>query len=235
MSIITKETFVSATFIDQDKKNIEVLLNMGHTDELHLTPHIVEADEDNADYQELLKITHLDAIHEETWNQKKEESAAFIETAKQVMYDSGLMEETNALTKTKIFPTLVENIFTNMENEDHLFALKLALFELQEIRESDDVATKTALRKAQHKFDVLRHAFTITGVRETLDDVPSSIDPAVAAKALEDQHMEILEEQAMPPHKRPKVVAAKTQQTIKKKAAAAKKIAKAKGTEKEKK
>lgn len=47
--------------------------------------------------------------------------------------------------------------------------------------------------------------------------------------------MEILEEQAMPPHKRPKVVAAKTQQTIKKKAAAAKKIAKAKGTEKEKK
>lgn len=60
MSIITKETFVSATFIDQDRKNLEVLLNMGHTDELHLTPHIVEADEDNADYQELLKITHLD-------------------------------------------------------------------------------------------------------------------------------------------------------------------------------
>ena len=57
MSIITKETFVSATFIDQDRKNLEVLLNMGHTDELHLTPHIVEADEDNADYQELLKIT----------------------------------------------------------------------------------------------------------------------------------------------------------------------------------
>ena len=159
MSIITKETFVSATFIDQDRKNLEVLLNMGHTDELHLTPHIVEADEDNADYQELLKITHLDAIHEETWNLKEEESAAFIETAKQVMYDSGLMEETNALTKTKIFPTLVENIFTNMENEDHLFALKLALFELQEIRESDDVATKTALRKAQHKFDVLRACF----------------------------------------------------------------------------
>ena len=59
MSIITKETFVSATFIDQDRKNLEVLLNMGHTDELHLTPHIVEADEDNADYQELLKITHV--------------------------------------------------------------------------------------------------------------------------------------------------------------------------------
>ena len=57
MSIITKETFVSATFIDQDRKNLEVLLNMGHTDELHLTPHIVEADEDNADYKELLKIT----------------------------------------------------------------------------------------------------------------------------------------------------------------------------------
>lgn len=235
MSIITKETFVSATFIDQDRKNLEVLLNMGHTDELHLTPHIVEADEDNADYKELLKITTLDAIHEETHKTRKMESLAFIETAKLIMRNEGLADQQDMLSKTKIFPTVVDNIFTNMENEDHLFALKLALFELQEIRESDNIAAKTALRKAQHKFEVLKHAFEITGVRETREDVAPSGDPVVQAKALDEQYAEIIEEQAMPPHKRPKTIAKKTAETTKKKAAAAKKIAKAKGTEKEKK
>ena len=48
-----------------------------------------------------------------------------------------------------------------MENEDHLFALKLALFELQDIRESDNVEAKTALRKAQNKIEILQHAFNI--------------------------------------------------------------------------
>ena len=232
MSIITKETFVSATFIDQDRKNLEVLLNMGHTDELHLTPHIVEADEDNADYKKLLKITTLDAIHEETHKTRKMESEAFMETARMVMKDSGELEKETMLTKTKIFPTVVDNIFTNMENEDHLFALKLALFELQEIRESDNITAKTALRKAQHKFEVLKHAFEITGVRETTEDVVPSGDPVVQAKALDEQYGEIIEEQAMPPHKRPKTIAKKTAETTKKKATAAKKIATAKGTEK---
>ena len=232
MSIITKETFVSATFIDQDRKNLEVLLNMGHTDELHLTPHIVEADEDNADYKKLLKITTLDAIHEETHKTRKMESLAFMETAKLIMRNEGLADQQEMLSKTKIFPAVVDNIFTNMENEDHLFALKLALFELQEIRESDNIAAKTALRKAQHKFEVLKHAFEITGVRETTEDVVSSGDRVVQAKALDEQYAEIIEEQAMPPHKRPKTIAKKTAETTKKKATAAKKIATAKGTEK---
>ena len=235
MSIITKDTFVSAHFIDNDRENIEVLLNMKHTDDLSLTPHIIEADENQADMKALLKITTMDAIHEETHNVKKAEGDAFIEMAKQVMKDSGMIEQETMLTKTKIFPTVVENIFTNMENEDHLFALKLALFELQEIRESDNIAAKTALRKAQHKFEVLKHAFEITGVRETKEDVPASGDPVVQATALDDQYREIIEEQAMPPHKRPKTVAKKTAETMAKKTGLAKKIAKAKGTEKEKK
>ncbi len=158
-----------------------------------------------------------------------------METAKLIMRNEGLADQQEMLSKTKIFPTVVDNIFTNMENEDHLFALKLALFELQEIRESDNIAAKTALRKAQHKFEVLKHAFEITGVRETKEDVASSGDPVVQAKALDEQYAEIVEEQAMPPHKRPKTVAKKTAETTKKKATLAKKIAKAKGTEKEKK
>ena len=143
MSLITKDTFVSATFIDQDRKNLEVLLNMDHTDASTLTPHIIEASEEQQDFKDLLKLTTMDQIHEETWAVKKAESEAFVEMAKQVMADSGVLEQETSLSKTKLFPTIVENIFTNMENEDHLFALKLALFELQEIRESDNIEAKT--------------------------------------------------------------------------------------------
>ena len=231
MGMITKETFVSAHFIDNERKNLEVLMNMGHTDAMALTPHIIEADEESQDFKDLMSVTNMDAIHEETHNVKKAESAAFIEIAKQVMMDSGLAEQENMLTKTKIFPVIVENIFTNMENEDHLFALKLALFELQEIRESDNVAAKTALRKAQHKFEVLQHAFEITGVRETKVDVPAVGDPVAQAKAIEDQHSTIITENTLEPHKRPATVAAKLAETMAEKSAVAKKIAVTKKTE----
>ena len=128
--MITKKNYVTANFIDNERKNIEILLKDGDI----TRPHIIEADEESQDFKDLMSVTNMDAIHEETHNVKKAESAAFIEIAKQVMMDSGLAEQEIMLTKTKIFPVIVENIFTNMENEDHLFALKLALFELQEIR-----------------------------------------------------------------------------------------------------
>ena len=133
--MITKETFIGAKFIDNERQFVEVMLNMDHTEEIHLTPLVIEADEENPHFQDLMGLVSMDQLHEDTWNEKKAESDAFIETAKAVMMESGLLEAETALSKTKMFPTLVENIFTNMENEDHLFALKLALFELQDIRE----------------------------------------------------------------------------------------------------
>ena len=132
--MITKETFIGAKFIDNERQFVEVMLNMDHTEEIHLTPLVIEADEENPHFQDLMGLVSMDQLHEDTWNEKKAESDAFIETAKAVMMESGLLEAETALSKTKMFPTLVENIFTNMENEDHLFALKLALFELQDIR-----------------------------------------------------------------------------------------------------
>lgn len=189
MSLITKDTFVSAHFIDQDRKNLEVLLNMDHTGEKELTPLVIEADETQADFTALMELTTMDTIHEETWSVKKAESEAFIATAKAVLAESGVLDQEVQLSKTKLFPTLVENIFTNMENEDHLFALKLALFELPEIRESDNVEAKTALRKGTNKIDILKHAFEITGILSA--GGPATIDPEVIADALDTQQQQI--------------------------------------------
>ena len=215
--MITKETFIGAKFIDNERQFVEVMLNMDHTEEIHLTPLVIEADEENPHFQDLMGLVSMDQLHEDTWNEKKAESDAFIETAKAVMMESGLLEAETALSKTKMFPTLVENIFTNMENEDHLFALKLALFELQDIRESDNVVEKTALRKAQNKIDILQHAFNIMGVKGTGDDAPATTDPVANAKALDKAEATMAAELKMPKHQRPATVARKTAATVAKK------------------
>ena len=190
---------------------------MDHTEGIHLTPLVIEADEENPHFQDLMGLVSMDQLHEDTWNEKKAESDAFIETAKAVMMESGLLEAETALSKTKMFPTLVENIFTNMENEDHLFALKLALFELQDIRESENVEEKTALRKAQNKIDILQHAFNIMGVKGTGDDAPATTDPVANAKALDKAEATMAAELKMPKHQRPATVARKTAATVAKK------------------
>lgn len=179
--MITKKTYVTAAFIDADRKNIEVLLNMDHTDAKTLTPHVIEADPDSKDYQDLLKIVSEDKLHEQTWNTRKQESDAMIAMAKELAKGAGIVDEEvqvqELVTTTKLYPTLVDAIFSNMENEDHLFALKLALFGIQEIKESTNVAEKTALRKGKNKIEVLQHAFNITGVRSLNEDTiaPTSV------------------------------------------------------------
>lgn len=193
-TMINKDNYVSATFLDAERKNIEVLLNMDHTAEKELTPHVIEADESNKEYQALLKLVTEDELHEQTWETKKAESEAFIAMARHVIADefneaeavaNNAVDIDSLLTKTQIYPTIVNTIFTNMENEDHLFALKLALFDIQEIRESTDTSNKTALRKGKNKIDVLQKAFQIVGIRDHQSDDPAVSDPIENAAELE--------------------------------------------------
>jgi hypothetical protein len=155
--MITKKNYVVAKFIDEDRKNIEILLKDGDI----TRPHIIEADEDNSDYQDLLKIISLDDLHEQTHNINKAESEAFKEFALGIAKESGLVQQEESLEKVKTYPTLVEAMFNNDDNEDDVFALKLALFEVEKIRESKNTALKTKLRKAKSKIEVLRFAFDI--------------------------------------------------------------------------
>ena len=157
--MITKKNYVVAKFIDEDRKNIEILLKDGDI----TRPHIIEADEDNSDYQDLLKIIPIDDLHEQTHNINKAEGDAFKEFAIQVAKESGLVQQEESLEKVKTYPALVEAMFNNDDNDDDIFALKLALFEVEKIRESKNTALKTKLRKAKSKIEVLRFAFDIVG------------------------------------------------------------------------
>ena len=157
--MITKKNYVVAKFIDEDRKNIEILLKDGDI----TRPYIIEADEDNSDYQKLLKIISLDDLHEQTHNINKAESEAFKEFALGIAKEGGLIQQEESLEKVKTYPTLVEAMFNNDDNEDDVFALKLALFEVEKIRESKNTALKTKLRKSKSKIEVLRFAFDIVG------------------------------------------------------------------------
>ena len=52
-------------------------------------------------------------------------------------------------------------IFNDTENEDHLFALKLALFEVDKIRNSKDNEGKKKLRQSKNKIEVLKIAIDL--------------------------------------------------------------------------
>ncbi len=65
--MITKDNFITAYFIDSERKNIEILLK----DVDKVKSHIVEYDMKYPVCQELLKVCTLDQLHENTYNKKK--------------------------------------------------------------------------------------------------------------------------------------------------------------------
>ena len=154
--MITKDNFITAYFIDNQRKNIEVLLKGDNK----VYSHILEYDTEHPDCQQLLKIITLDDLHENTHNRLKEQKKEFEEMVMRVARTKGLIFDENKLD-TRFYPTLVKSIFQDEENEDHLFALKLALFEVKEIRDSKDNECKKKLRQSKNKIEVLKIAFDL--------------------------------------------------------------------------
>ena len=156
--MITKENYITASFIDNERKNIEVLFRDEKNEKV--ISHIVEYDEKYPVCQELLKIITLDDLHENTYQKKQKEKKAVEEMVVKIAKRDGLVFDEHRLD-TKFYPTIVKAMFEETENEDHLFALKLALFELKQIRDSKDVEVKKKLRQAKNKIELLKIAIDL--------------------------------------------------------------------------
>ena len=156
--MITKDNYITSHFIDNERKNIEILLR--NDTGTAMNPHIIEYDIENPNCQELLKLCSLDELHENTYQKKKEEKKHFEEMVVRIARKDGLIFDEKKLD-TKFYPTLVKAIFDEEDNKDHLFALKLALFEIEKIRDSKDTAKKKILRTSKTKIEVLKTAFEI--------------------------------------------------------------------------
>ncbi len=156
--MITKENLISAYFIDNERQNIEVITRS--EDGKKAIPMIFPFDENNHMFKELMAIITLDKLHEDTYQKKKEEKKAFEEMTMRIAKKNGLVFDEQKLD-TKFYPSLVKAIFEDKENEDHLFALKLAIFELPAVRDSKDEQKKKELRQSTNKIDVIKIASDI--------------------------------------------------------------------------
>ena len=154
--MFNKENFVEASFIDNERKNIEVLTKSD--DGKSVIPTIIPFDETNHMFKELMDIKTLDELHEDTHNKKKLEGDLYKEQAIAFAKEAGLVAEENT---TPIITKIIEYITKDTDNSDELFALKLGLFEVAEIKDSEDIELKKSLRQSKTKAEVLLNALKI--------------------------------------------------------------------------
>ena len=158
--MITKENLIGAYFIDNDRKNIEVLTTS--EDKKQIIPTIMPFDKNNPAFKELTSVITVDDLHENTHQKKKDEQKIFEQKVMEIAKKDGLIVDDTKIDSGS-FQKLVTSIFNEPDNEDHLFALKLALFELTDIRDSKNDELKKKLRQCKNKIDTLKVAFEIIG------------------------------------------------------------------------
>ena len=153
-----KDHFVDAYFIDSERQNIEILATSEDKKQVFST--IIPFDEEHSDYQALITVMSLDELHENTYKHKKEQKKLFDEHVINIAKKDGLVFDEYRLD-TKFYPTLVSAILKDQEDEDHLFALKLALFENETISGSNNAELKAEIRKGKNKIEVLQAALKL--------------------------------------------------------------------------
>ena len=158
--MITKENLIGAYFIDNDRKNIEVLTTS--EDKKQIIPTIMPFDENNPSFKELTSVISVDDLHENTYQKKKDEQKIFETKVMEIAKRDGLVVDDERVDQNS-FQKLVKAIFEQGENSDQLFALKIALFEVELIRDSKNDELKKKLRQSKNKIDTLKVTFEITG------------------------------------------------------------------------
>ena len=152
-----KENFIDAYFIDNERKNIEVLSKS--EDGKKAISTIIPWDNNNVSFEALKTVMSVDQLHERTHTKKQEERKLFEEQVMRIAKKEGMVFDETKLDATA-YSSIVKLLFSDKQ-DDHLFALKLALFEVEKIRDSENTELKTALRQSKTKVDALLNALKI--------------------------------------------------------------------------
>ena len=152
-----KDNFLTAYFVDNERMNIEIQTTTEDKKSVFTT--IIPFKEENPQYQALNKFMTLDQLHESTHEKNKTQHQLYKEQALKYAKDAGLVG--NEISKDNYFSEIIKLITEDQENEDHLFALKIALFEVEDIRESTDIEKKKLIRQSKTKADLLYNALSI--------------------------------------------------------------------------
>lgn len=152
-----KNNLITAYFVDNERKNIEVLTTS--EDKKITLSTIIPFDENFVSFKALTKFISIDQLHELTYKKNKDARELFEKQVIDIAKRDGLIGRLDKVN-SDIFPLLVKAIFED-ENDDHLFALKLSLFELDKIKNSTNEEVKIKLRKSKTKIEALQAAFEL--------------------------------------------------------------------------
>ena len=150
--------FVSAHFTNQERTTVEVEWKApdGKT-----RVEYIMAEEDNVHWKNLLKHISVDELHESTFKYIKKSSKVFEDAALQIAKSSGLLHDIKKDNTYKFLTSFIFGEFDEEKDKEELFALKLALFEVDEIQKSQSRALKSKLRKAKNKKEALKISLQI--------------------------------------------------------------------------
>ena len=149
---VTKENFISARYVDNEKKIVEILYKMGDKN----IPHIIEHDTEHPDWQQLMTITNLDEIHLNTHNFIKQSQKDFRKMVMKIAEDEGMVKDVVAELSTPFYGEVFEFFFNyNDKQKEMLFNFKLFIFEKKFVKDSVDTDTKAEMRKAQSPIEVM--------------------------------------------------------------------------------
>ena len=155
-----KDNFLTAYFIDNERKTIEVETTTEDKKSVFTT--IIPYEENNPQYQALTKYMNIDQLHESTYQRNKFAQEEFEKTVIKIAEKQGLVFEfENKKLDTKFYPKILSALFEDVNNVDHIFALKLALFENKDVSQSSNDEGKKKLRQAKTKLEVLKTAIEI--------------------------------------------------------------------------
>jgi UDP-N-acetylmuramate-alanine ligase len=146
--------FVDARFTSSKRDWIEVLTNENKES---LTSTHVEFDEKHPYFISLMKVTNIEKIHESTYRHNEEQKKEFEQVALAIAKREGLVQTDDTS------PNRVLDFIFNPEEatEDEMFALKIALFEIDKIRDSKNLDGKKALRKCKTRIELLKGALNL--------------------------------------------------------------------------
>ena len=149
---VTKENFISARYVDNEKKIVEILYKMGDKN----IPHIIEHDTEHPDWQQLMTITNLDEIHLNTHNFIKQSQKDFKKMVMKIAEDEGMVKDVVAELSTPFYGEVFEFFFNyDDKQKEMLFNFKLFIFEKEFVKNSTDTDTKAEMRKAQSPIEVM--------------------------------------------------------------------------------
>lgn len=153
--------FIRAYFANNERTVVKAFyLN----DEGSEVPYVISAEDDNPQWKNLLKYITIDDLHEATYKYIKQSDEDYKAEVMEIAKERGILLDFDE-ANTDAHKKLLNVIFSPHENEqttkESLFAFKLALFEFDAIKDSNDKETKAKIRKADNTIDALEAAIHI--------------------------------------------------------------------------